>query len=185
MYNIKVATRYAKSVIELAQEQGKLEQVYADMLLIHGACAESKELVNLLESPVVASTKKASILSAIFGSKVDKLTSAFIDIIIAKTRESYLPAIATQFVEQYKAIKGIVTVQITTASPLSAENIKAIETKLAADIKGTIHIDTLVKEDLIGGFVLTVGDKQYDTSISKQLNELRKSFEGSEFVAQI
>lgn len=121
----RIASRYAKSLIDLAVEQGKLERVLEDIKSFQRA-ADNREFYVLLKSPIINATKKQQIFNALFEGKFDKMTSAFIKIILNKGREAYLPEIADEFVNQYKEIKHISTVKLTTAVPLAAETISRI-----------------------------------------------------------
>ncbi|HEX6334952.1 MAG TPA: ATP synthase F1 subunit delta, partial [Flavisolibacter sp.] len=120
MQNPRLATRYAKSLIDLAIEKDQLDQVYADMLYLQQLTA-NRELVNLLRSPVVPSDKKLAVITSITGNNIGTLTAAFIKLLITKGRESDLPVIATTFIAQYKVKKGIHVVKLTTATPVSAD----------------------------------------------------------------
>src|ERR1051325_12143905 len=118
MKGTRAAGRYAKSLGDLANEQGSLEKVYADMNLIHKTCEETRDLSLLLKNPIVKTDKKQSILKEIFSGKISKLTEQFILLLTSKRRESLLEDIANSFVEQYKVRKKILTAIITTAQGL-------------------------------------------------------------------
>lgn len=83
---------------------------------------------------------------------------------------------AKEFINAYNIRKNIVKATVTSAAPLSPENIKEIEDVIKQSTKGEIILTAKVDPSLIGGFVLKVGDKQFDTSISTQLNKLKKEF---------
>src|ERR1700761_7294485 len=119
--NPRLAARYAKSVLDLAVDRAQLDNVYNDMFLIKGTLRDSRDLVTLLRSPIIKGDKKGRILDAIFAGKISEITMAFIKLLLNKEREAYLPEIVTAFVEQYKTYKGIRTVKLTTAVPVSEE----------------------------------------------------------------
>ncbi len=177
MSSYRIASRYAKSLIDLATEKGKLDKVVADMTYF-GEVAKLNDVAVLLKSPIINSDKKSKVFGAIFGDKVDKLTYAFLDIILRKGREAYLGDIATEVISQYRTIKGISIVNIVSAEALLPETIKAIEQKLI-DSKLTnanIEFETTVDKSLIGGFVISFNDKLYDASVKHQLDLLRNKF---------
>lgn len=182
----RIASRYAKSLIDLATEQGKLDRVLADMTAF-GNAARQRDFALLLKSPIVKADKKEQVINAIFGSKMDPLTSSFIQIILRKGREAGLEEIANEFIQQYRDIKGISIVEITSAEPLAAETLEAIRTKLVTSklTHGQIEFRTSVDPSLIGGFVISFEDKLYDASVSHQLDLLRKQFESKEYQALI
>ncbi|MBS1662136.1 MAG: ATP synthase F1 subunit delta [Bacteroidetes bacterium] len=184
--NPRLAARYAKSILDLSLEKGQLGAVYNDMLFLQAACKSSRELVNLLRSPIIKADKKASILTAVTAGKVSDTTTAFIKLLLNKEREAYLPEIATSFIEQYKTHMGIQTVTLTTASPVSEEVKQAILDKVKA-ARGIQQIDLHTKVDasLIGGFVLEIGDELVDASVAFELNNIKKQFQNNDFIYKI
>ncbi len=180
----RAASRYAKSLIELSIEKGSLDAVKADMDLIHNACVESRDLVLLLESPVVKSDKKLSVLNAVFGSQLSEITSAFIKILTEKGRESLLDDISAAFEDQYLAHKNILKTVIKSVDGVN----DAFKAKVSEMIKAAYQMEVEIVEEvdptLIGGFVLTVGDKQIDASISSKLAELEKGFNANTYVKE-
>ena len=184
--NPRLAARYAKSILDLAVEKGQLENVYKDMLLLKDTCRNSKDLVNLLRSPIIKADKKGKILDAIFTGKIGPLTSAFITLLLNKEREGHLPEIAAAFVEQYKTHMGISTVRLTTAVPVSDDLKDAIVQKLRAERNlDRIELDTEVSQELIGGFILEIGDHRMDSSVAFELNNIRKQFQNNDFIYKI
>lgn len=176
MSELTVATRYAKSLIDLAVEQKSLEETKKDMVFFSQTLRANYQLQAVLANPIVAHNKKIKILEAIFGDKVSKLTDSFFKIMINKSRSEILYATSKEFINQYNVIKHIIRAYVTSATPLSEENKKKVVTELEAATKGTIELHTKVDPKLIGGFVLTVGDMQVDTSISTSLNKLKQDF---------
>jgi len=182
----RIASRYAKSLIDLASEQGKLDRVLDDMNLFI-AVSKVRDMQLMLKSPVVTTDKKSKVFAAIFSGKVDPLTMAFLDIILKKGRESGLAEIASAYIHQYREIKGISIVDVTSAETLSAETLESIRRKLI-DSKLTheqIEFKTKVDPSLIGGFVISFEDKLYDASVRHQLDQLRKEFDSKEYQASI
>lgn len=172
----RAAARYAKSIIQLSIEQDILDIVKADMDLIRSTCAGSKELVLLLESPIVKADKKLAVLNAVFGSKLSALTNKFITILTSKGRESLIDDIAFAFEDQYLAHKNVLRTVIKSVDGLSDD----FKFKVTELVRTAYEKDVQIIEEkdpsLIGGFVLTIGDKQVDASISRKLAELEKEF---------
>lgn len=180
-----VASRYAKSLIDLAVETKQLEEVREDMRLIKQVCRENREFVTMLESPVVKTDKKMAIFKSVFGGKISVTTQAFLDIIAKKRREGYIDNIAYSFDEQYKAFMNITSAVITTAIKLDDATKSKVMEIVKQHYKGEIELQEKIDKSLIGGFVLTVNDKQIDTSIRKKLNELKKNFSGNLYVPDL
>jgi F-type H+-transporting ATPase subunit delta len=186
MPNPRLASRYAKSLIDLAREQGSLEKVYADMLLLQNITKSNRDFLNLLRSPVINAEKKDKILTAVTGKRISALTAAFNKLLITKGRESSLPEIITSFIKQYKDLKNIYTVKLTTATPISDVLKKAIvdQVKKTSNMQN-IELETHVNPNIIGGFVLQSGDKLVDASIAYSLKEVAQQFENNDFVYSI
>lgn len=171
----RVAARYAKALIDIAVEQGTLEQINEDILSF-GKVLENREFELAVKSPIISPDKKDKIIDAIFGGKISKVTSEFFKIIVKKGRAPYLPQIVEAFVEQYRALKNISSVKLTSATELSEAaltNIKAKLTKTGV-LSENIEFLTAVDAKLIGGFRLEFGDKLYDASVAYKLEQLRK-----------
>lgn len=184
MRDIKVASRYAKSLLSIALEHKKLEEVHNDMQLIDGVCAENRELEILLRSPVVKSDKKQIILSEIFGKEISEISNSFISIILRKRRESLLADIAKAFIDIYKINKHITTATVTTAIQLTAQQKEAVIKVL--DTKGQEGVDLkeIINPDIIGGMILRVGDRQVDESIRRKLSNLEMEFDENPYVKE-
>ena len=119
MKEVRVAQRYAKSLISLALERDVLEQVKDDMQTIKSVCEESRDFSNMLKSPIVKPDKKKTILNEIFSKEVSELSMMFINIVTEKKRESMLGAIAESFIMLYNDSKNIVTASVTTAAAIT------------------------------------------------------------------
>ncbi|MEK0423831.1 MAG: synthase subunit delta [Bacteroidota bacterium] len=186
MSNARLAGRYAKSLLGLAQEQGQLEVVYADMKYIHAVCNASSEFVNLLRSPIIKADQKNSIINSVTKDKVSLLTNSFTVLLVKKGRERDLPEMATAFIEQYNALKGIHQVTLTTAVEVSSDLKKSIEDKVKAENKfATVELTTKTDDALIGGFVLEFNNNLVDASIARDLRDIKKQFLSNEYVGKI
>lgn len=186
MTHPRLATRYAKSLIDLSKERGELEIVYKDMLYLQQLTLQSKDLVAMLKSPVIPADKKLSVIQAVTAGKISELTHSFTKLLVTKGREADLPEITTAFVRQYKVFKGIHVVKLTTAAPVS-ESVKQtiIDQVRATSDMQNIELQTAIDEKLIGGFILQAGDKLVDASILYDLKEVSKQFENNDFIYKV
>ena len=182
MADQRVAARYAKSLLDLGKEMGTLDSVKADMDLLSKTMAESRDLRLLLRNPIVKHDKKLAILTAIFGGKVSDLTLRFFTILTQKNRESALEGMGTEFQMQYNAMQGIQMAQVTSATPLTPE-LRAQLQQLVMQQTGLAQVKLTEKVDpeLIGGFVLRVGDNQVDDSVRTSLRKMRTSLQDTTF----
>ena len=185
MSDIRVASRYAKSLIDLAQEKGILEQVQQDMALFTKTIKENRDFQLFLVNPIINHGKKLAILRSIFTGKVSDLTLRFFLLLSEKNREAVLEQVALEFEKQYNLIKGIIKAQVTSAVPLTPELREQLRQKVAQQTGKTIQLDEKVDADLIGGFVLRVGDKQLDDSIRTNLRNLKNKFKENPYVTKM
>ncbi len=179
---IKLSSRYAKSLLDLAVEKNKLEEVYTDISLLKSACDSNKELVLLLESPIIHGSKKIVVLEKIFKNNFSEITFEFIKIVINKNRELYLLSMAKQFFHQYNIHKGILPATFITAVPIEGKLKDEVKSIIRKNNAKEIALTAQVDKDIIGGFVLSFGDNLYDASVLHQLKLLKKEFSSNEFV---
>lgn len=180
-----VASRYAKSLLGLAVEQNMLEEAFADMKLVANTCNENRDFSSLLKSPIVKSDKKQSIITAVFGEKLCELSSAFVAIIVRKKREYLLEEIANEFVLKYKTHKHIITAQVTSVVKLDDELRERILKLVAGTGSGEIELAEKIDKDIIGGFIVRVGDKQIDASIAGRFADLKQEFSKNHYVSEL
>jgi F-type H+-transporting ATPase subunit delta len=186
MLNPRLASRYAKSLIDLSLEKGQLEQSFKDMKWLNDVCKSNRDFVNVLRSPVIKPDVKKKVIAAVTDGRVGELTGAFIKLLITKGRESTLPEILTAFIASYKAHKNIQIVKLTSAAPLS----DAVKEAIIEQVKKSsgfqqIEIEEKVDASLIGGFVLQAGDKLVDASVLYDLKNIAKQFENNDFIYKI
>ncbi len=179
----RVAVRYAKSLIDLGQEQNILEDFHRDMVSLKEAL-KNRDLQLLVKSPIINADKKMAIFKELFGSSFSKVTMSFFDIVTKKGREVILPEVTTAFLDQYKKIKNVTAVKLTTATELNdgvmAEIKKALLSSDATD--KNVDIETEVNPELIGGFVLQMGDKLYDASVAFKLDQIKRKFTDNKYI---
>lgn len=179
----RVAHRYAKSLIDIGVDQNNLETISNDMSVIKKAL-DNKDLRLLVKSPIIKPSKKIVIFKEIFGSSVDKVTMAFLEIVTRKGREPILLDLTSAFEEQYQKLKEVTGVKITTADPLSDSALAEIKKNLlgSSATEKAVEVETAVDPSLIGGFVLELGDKLYDASVLHQLEQVRKKFADNKYI---
>ena len=171
----RLSYRYAKSLLDLSQEQKVLDKVYNDMVDINETIAGSPDFNAMLKSPIINGDKKTKIVDAVFGDKVSDLTIQFLHLLIKKGREKDLAGIGQALVEMYNAMNNVKEVTIKTASTLGKATLDEIRKKVEEANKGEkITFKTEVDASLIGGFVLQYDDKLLDSSIKRKLGVVRK-----------
>ena len=183
MIESRVASRYARSMFNLANEQGCLVEAFEEMKLISETFESSRELQLLLDSPIIKVDKKIEIINSIFKGKLSKLTFNFISIIIKKRREGHLCDIIRSFQTQYRQENNIVTAEVTSANGLDDKMRSAVLRLVQDSLNSEVELIEKLNPDLIGGMILRIGDKQYDGSLQRSLNDLRKEFKIKQYKA--
>ncbi len=173
MNQSKIAVRYAKAFFQVAQEKNLLEELRKDVALIAGLGAE-KEFGLLLESPVISISQKKAAFQNIFKGKVNALTLQFLEMIADNKREVYILDICRNFNSRFMELKGIKPAKVTTAIPLDSKQKEKISQTIAELFNTQVELTTEENSDLIGGFVLRVGDQQIDASVSSKLRKLER-----------
>ena len=185
MQNPRLAARYAKSLMDIAIENGKLDTMYNDMLGLDAACNDSKDFVSMMKSPIVTASTKQNVVKAIAEGKVDDITFKFINLIINKGREFFLPEIISTFISQYKKHNNINEVLLTTSEPMDEEMKNTLIQSIQKQFTGTIDLKTKVDSSLIGGFILEANNNLFDASILRDLNDIKKQFLTNVYVPDI
>lgn len=174
--SIRAASRYARAVYAGSKELATEELVYGNMQSIAQTIDDSKELQLVLESPQIKNEDKRASLHAIF-KDVSEITTSLIDILIDNGRAGLLEKVAQSYIQLYYEEHGIVTAHVTTAIALD----EALNKKVLAKIKEITGSEQIILKhkidtEILGGFILRVGDMQYDASVSNQLQRVHKEF---------
>ncbi|MEY2828919.1 MAG: synthase subunit delta [Bacteroidota bacterium] len=185
MGNIKLAGRYAKSLIDLAIEKNQLDVVYNDAVYFN-TVAQNSDFAMMMRSPIIKSDKKNAIFQAIFQNSISEITASFLKIVIQKGREIFLKDMMLEVENQYNAIKGIKTVKLTTAVSVDSTTTDKIKNLIQQTATLTnVNLKTSVNEKLIGGFVLEFDDKLFDASILNDLKAIKKQFLENDYISKI
>jgi F-type H+-transporting ATPase subunit delta len=176
MSDIRVAARYAKALVLEATKDGRLEKLKEDIDDFIKSCDNSRPLMVFLSNPIIAPERKAVVLEEMFHGKLgDKLINAF-KVICKKNREPYLYAIAQSVVHEYNRLKDIQEAEVITAIEISPR-IKAEVIRIVTESTNKrVSLKESVDKNIIGGYILKIGDKRLDNSLKSQLNKLKNSF---------
>lgn len=179
MANSTIAYRYAKSLLELATERNQVDEVYADMGKLLKYCQSVHDFSLFLQSPLIKTDKKISTFKTLLKGEVTDTTDKFMVLLAKNKRESYLEKIAQEFIDLYKVKMKISTVIITSAVKLDEATRERLMKILTDILKNRIELQEKIDPKIIGGFVLTVGSRQADMSVLRQLKQLNKNFNQS------
>ena len=171
----RAAIRYAKAVLSLASDKNVAEDVNNDMKLIATTIAENVELSQVLKSAIVKSDVKKAALTQIFPN-IDSISSGLFNVLVSNKRLDILGDVASKYSVLFDELNGKEIAQVTTAIPMTND----LELKVLAKVKEltskAVELENIVDESILGGFILRVGDKQYNASVSNKLNKLKREF---------
>ncbi|NLN34233.1 MAG: ATP synthase F1 subunit delta [Flavobacteriaceae bacterium] len=186
MTGFRAAKRYAKGLMLFATDSGKGEEINREMIDLKNSIQNSRELAQFLSSPVLDSRRKNDIARELF-KDFSPATQNFITLVIRQRREGLLRQIATQFNELYDQSNNVRTAEVISAAELSEEIVQEILAKAKSKMgeEYTYKINQKINSDLIGGYILRVGDKQIDSSLRASLNKLKKEFDINDYIAKI
>ncbi|MCY2686571.1 ATP synthase F1 subunit delta [Salinimicrobium sp. TH3] len=184
MQGSRAAARYAKALLSLAKDKNVANEVNDDMTTISETIANSSDLRNFLKNPVIKNNMKKSALLEIFRS-VNGVTSGLFTILIENNRLDILPLVAKNYNRLFNEMNGVQVARVTTAIPLTP----ALEAKIQQKVKeltgNEAKIENIIDESIIGGFILRVGDIQYNGSVSAQLTNLKRELLNNTYVTKI
>jgi F-type H+-transporting ATPase subunit delta len=185
MKNNRAPLRYAKALLDIAKDNGQAKEVNAHMELIANTIKENLELRTVLESPIIKSEQKVAILSDLFKSSTDALCVGLFNVLAENKRMSLLYSIAVQFQALYAHHMSIDQAVVTTAVKMDDKMEKQILAKIESLTGKKVKVKNIVDKSILGGFVLRIGDLQYDASIASKLSHLGQQFDTSDFEAKI
>lgn len=173
-----LAGRYASALFDLASENGTVTAVESDLEKLAAGLVESADLAALTTNPELARGAQGKAIAAVAKKlKLAALTSNFLGVLAANRRLAKLPAIITAFKAIAAAQRGEVSATVTSAHPLSDDQLVALKTKLTAREGRTVMLSASVDPDLLGGLVVTIGSQRIDASIRTRLNSLAKAMQ--------
>ena len=175
----RAAIRYAKALLQNANENNTEAVIFGDMQSVYNSIEGSKELQMLLQSPLVKANDKKEALLKIFSGKSEAL-HALINVLSNNKRFALLSGVAENYMSQYNEQQGVKLATVITAVPLS----DALEAKVMDKIKELtgsekVRLTNQIDPAIIGGFILRVGDIQYNASIANQFSNLKREFSKS------
>ncbi len=173
MREIKLQSRYANSLYILAKESNILDKVLRDILSIKDLCVKDHEFQVILRNPVIKPNLKKQIILSLFKETCEELTIKFLLLVVEKRRDIFLLGICEEFLEIYNKEHNIKKARLVVAEQITSSLQEEIKEKLQNSLQANIDLETEVDDRILGGFSLTIDDKQYDASFRKKLSDLR------------
>lgn len=175
MTGTRAAIRYAKAILEVSNAKGTATIVSQDMATIAKAISESKELKSFLANPIIKGNIKLNALLEVFAS-VNEDTKSLFNLLLQNKRFTILEAITVQFKTLYDEMNGVQVAYVTTATELTSEMKAQVLAKIKELSAKEITIISKVNPEIIGGFIIRIGDQQYNASIADKLSQLKREF---------
>lgn len=179
---MNVAQRYAKSLLDLAVEQGVSELVYNDLLLINKILSENNDLRIVLQSPIIRQDKKEKLFSNIFSEYIQPLTLKFLNLLLRKSRIVIFHDIAYAYEELFNEANNILNVIITTAQPFNDSLSQKLESKINDFFPNkSLKFNENIDSEILGGFVVNFYDYMVDKSLRTRFIQARKQIMRKEY----
>ena len=174
MSSTRAAIRYAKAILEIADSKNVTSEVSADMALIASTIQSNSELSSFIQNPLVKTDAKKDVVSEVFAS-VNPVTQSFFQLLLENKRFEILDSIAVEYNKLFDIMNGVEVAKVTTAVPMDAELEAKVSAKIASiSSSKKITIENIVDPAILGGFILKIGDKQYNASIADRLQVLKR-----------
>ncbi len=175
-----LAQRYATALFELARDSGALDRVDADLARLAGMIGESTELRRLIRSPVISRAAQGRAVEAVMEkAELDPLVRRFVGVVSRNRRLFALEAIISAFHADLARYRGEVTAVVSTAQPLSDAQKTALDGALRRVVGSKVSIETKLEPDLLGGLVVKVGSRMFDSSLRSKLQRLQLAMKGA------
>lgn len=171
----RVASRYAKSLLDLSKEQNVLEAVKNDITEFQRIVKENISLHTMLKSPVVNNGDKIAVLKKVFEQSFNKMTISFLAIVVRKNRSAVLESISEAFLQQYNDFNNIISATVKTAQAIDAAVTAEVTQFIEKQSGKKVALTTIIDPSLIGGLVIQIGDNLYDASISGKINKVKQN----------
>lgn len=171
-----LAGRYASALFELASENGTVTAVESDLESLAAALEESSDLTAATTNPQLSRAEQGQAIAGVSGLLgLSDLTTNFLGVLASNRRLSKLPEMIAAFKTIAAAQRGEVSATVTSAHPLSDEQLSTLKSKLTAREGRTVMLESSVDPELLGGLVVTIGSQRIDASIRTRLNSLAQA----------
>lgn len=175
-----VAGRYATALFELADNAKSLDSVAQDLATFRKLVSESPDLARLIASPVIGRALQGKALLAVLDAAgIKGLVRSFIGTVSTNGRARELPAMASAFLAELARRRGETTATVTSAVPLTPAQLQQLTESLRSVLGGAkVSVDAHVNPDILGGLVVKVGSRLFDSSIRSKLARLQLAMKG-------
>ena len=173
MASTRAAIRYAKAILDIADSKKVADKVSSDMTLIASTINSNSELNTFIQSPTIRVKEKKKALLEVF-TQVNSVTKSLFHLLFENKRFEILETIAVEYNKLFDKKNSVEIAKVTTAIPMDAALEAKVLAKIATFSDKKITIQNSVDPSIIGGFILKIGDNQYNASVANRLQTLRR-----------
>jgi F-type H+-transporting ATPase subunit delta len=173
MSNTRAAIRYAKAILEIASSKNVANEVSNDMFLIASTIKENAELDTFIQNPTIKVEVKQNALLEVF-AQTNAVTKSLFQLLFENKRFEILEAIALEYKKLSDVSNGIEVAKVTTAIAMDSALEAMVLAKIATLSDKKVTIENTIDPAIIGGFILRIGDKQYNASVANRLQVLKR-----------
>jgi len=174
MKGTRASLRYAKALFETAKKQAVVNDVRQDLELLNSIICQKTEFFSIIHNPTIKRNTKEGLFLKIFKNKIQDLTMQFLLLLLKKGRESILQHVIYHYIDLDMENRGVLLAELISAKPISEETKRAIKTKISATRK--VQLTEKIDKSILGGFIINIGDSQYDASVRKKINNVKRAF---------
>ncbi|MDO5146801.1 MAG: ATP synthase F1 subunit delta [Eubacteriales bacterium] len=170
-----ISSIYGDALFELAQEENSMDALYDEVEAARNVFVSNEDLSRLLNHPEIVKEEKIAVVENIFRGRVSEHVLGFLHIIVEKDRYNEIPAIFAHFLRRVKQYRGVGTVSVTSAVPLSSEQQASVEKRLReiTDYK-SFEVEYTVDPSILGGLIIRIEDRVVDSSLKTQMDDLTR-----------
>jgi len=170
-----ISIRYAKALMMVGVDNQCLDELKVDMELLGNTIKENPLFRQVVDNPVIKPPQKRKVMTELLGKRIHPLTLNFVNLIVRNRRELLLADVARNFIDLYERSKSIKRAHVVSATAMDDSSKHQLQRHLNVLFKANVQMSADTNPNLIGGFILCVGDRQYDASMSSALERMRKT----------
>jgi F-type H+-transporting ATPase subunit delta len=169
-----LATAYARSLLELANEQDQAEPIGQELADLEKVLESDPAFETFLSSPAIGEVERGQVIEKVFRSRVSPLLANFLGVLNRKGRLGLMRQIATAYQQLLEDQLGLIEVDVISAQRLTPDQLEEVRRKVSAALKREAVVHQYVDESIIGGLLIRVEDKLLDASVKAQLRAIRR-----------
>ncbi len=180
-----ISSRYANTLLNFSSEKGDQNEVYGRMKFLSEVFLRTRILRRTLDDRSIHSSDKKKFLITACGGNIPESLDKMLDLILKNEREDILHFIALQYIKIYRKRYKIQSAKLTTAHSMSNEEIEKFLSRIEKIVEEIIELETETNPDIIGGFILQLGDYRWDASLSGELTRLKNTIKDSDEIIKL